>query len=74
MREAQVDQGEFGAMLGGGFEGRFKVISDRHDLVTRIILDQIFQCRRELLIILDDQYPEHDNNASPLRINHLSTG
>ena len=55
MREMEVDQGEFGMMRFGGGHRAVEVLGSRDDAIARIVLDEIFQRRRQLAIILNDQ-------------------
>ena len=64
VREMEVEQDEVGIMLLGGGDRAVGVVGDRHDPVARIVLDQIFERRRQLRIVFDDQDPEHPR-ASP---------
>ena len=59
MGEMQVEQDEIGIMLFGRGDGAVGVLRGRDHAIARIVLDQIFECRRQLQIVFDDQNPEH---------------
>jgi hypothetical protein len=59
MGQSQVDEGKVGQVFLGGGNSAVEVVGGRDNPVTRIIFDKIFQCRRKLDIVLDDQDLQH---------------
>ena len=59
MREVKVDQRQIGAMRFGRGDRAVEIVGGRDDAIARIVLDQIFQRRRQLAIVFDDQDLEH---------------
>ena len=59
MGQAQVDQGEIGQMFRCGGDRAVQIVGGGDDPITRIVLDQIFQRRRQLDVVFDDQDLQH---------------
>ena len=57
--EMQVEQDEVGIRVFGCGNGTVGIGGRSHDPVARIVLDQIFERFRQLLVVLDHQDPEH---------------
>jgi hypothetical protein len=65
MGKAKIDKGQVGQMFFRGGNGAVQVVGGRYHLVARIILDEIFQRRRQLHIVFDDQDLQHRTRSSP---------
>ena len=65
VREMEVEQDEVGLMLLGRGDRAVGILGHGHHAIARIVLDQIFERRRQLAIVFDDQDLEHPR-ASPI--------
>jgi hypothetical protein len=54
MREVKIEQDKVRIMLLGRCDRAFGIVGSRDHAVARIVLDQIFQRRRQLQIVFDD--------------------
>ena len=66
VREVKVEQDQVGIMLFGRGDCAIRILGDGHDAIARIVLDQIFQRRRQLRVVFDDENSKHWR-ASPVQ-------
>ena len=57
--EMQIEQDEVGITLFGCGNGPVGIGGGCDDPIARIVLDEIFERFRQLLVVLDHQDPEH---------------
>ena len=62
---SQVEQGNVGVVGFGLSDRAVGIVGHSNDPVARVVLNQIFQRRRELRIILDNQDPKHREPPQP---------
>ena len=56
----RAEQGDVWLMLLGGRDRAVGIVGDRYHAIARIVLDQIFESRRELRIVLHDHDLQHE--------------
>jgi hypothetical protein len=59
MGEPKIDQCKIGKVLLGGGDGGIEIVGGGDHPVSRIVLDEIFQRRRKLRVVFDDQDLQH---------------
>jgi hypothetical protein len=64
--EVQVEEDEVGVVFLGRGDRAFGIVGGRDHAVARIVLDQIFERRRQLEIVFDHKDSKHPR-ASPAR-------
>src|SRR5438105_4265477 len=69
MGEMKIEEDEVRVAGFSGGDGTVGIFGHRHDTITRIVLDQIFERYRQLAVIFDDQDFEHSATLPTLMRN-----
>src|SRR4029077_19825285 len=65
--EMKVQQDQIRLILLGGGDSAFGILGHRHNAITRIVLDQIFERDGQLTVVLDNEDIEHSRPLPTLR-------